>query len=911
MNNRNLFRGGLMLAAGLLPSVAGHSADRQSSPNFVFFMAEDLTSQSFAMFNGGNGALTPNLERMAEHGVTFVNAYSNAPVSSAAWSTLITGMYAPSWGLSWHRKHVPVALPEDIRLFPWYLREAGYYTCNASKTDYNCVMDKGAWDSVKGNMGDWRKRLEEGSENTPFFHCFTSTTSHESSLQFQEGDVRTAGTQYDPADVVLRPYHPDTETFRYTYARHYDRIADIDRELGRMIAMLEEDGLLDDTFIFFMGDNGGCLPFSKGYTGEAGLNVPLVVYVPENWKDLAPFSYGERAGYFVDFLDLAPTLLNLAGVDLPAHLDGEPFMGTGVSARDLRKKDEVYCYGDRFDELYAMNRTVRKGNLKYSRNFFPHHSKSLFCSYRYRQAAFREWKELYDAGRLNDIQSAFFLPQGPEELYDLSSDPYETVNLAADPRYSGKLEEMRTLLQRNMLDKKDLGLVPEYVWVEHCDDIASFRESLDESRFGEWLATADLQCLPFKKAEPGLKKALASGDAISRYWALVTCCGFGKDAVSLSDEVSPLLEDEDPVVRMQAASFLAMTKGKNPGPVLKSALAEAANQSAALMILNEAAFLHEYNPAWDLSVKKSDVLNFPKSGSERLSFLDKDLAHAQVSEKPEVRVFSMPLEYVCDPGSNGIVLPEEKIDNGAYRNVTKAEMTVYLPESSRPVPCILLFPGGGYDNVQVANAGTKAAEYLTAHGIAAVVVKYRQPNGHRMIPIMDGQQAIRMVRRSASEWNIIPDRIGICGSSAGGHLVSMLAVHTEPARPDSPRELEHYTSRPDFLILLKAAICWSKGNTMRNIHGPEPSEETVFYCNALNHITADHMPTFIAHCYDDPAAPSKYTVQYFLKLQELGIPAELHVYESGGHGIGWSPKNSRPMDSWKDALLKWRYLWPE
>lgn len=628
-------------------------------------------------------------------------------------------------------------------------------------------MDKGAWDSVKGNMGDWRKRLEEGSEDTPFFHCFTSTTSHESSLQFQEGDVCTAGTQYDPADVVLRPYHPDTETFRYTYARHYDRIADIDRELGRMIAMLEEDGLLDDTFIFFMGDNGGCLPFSKGYTGEAGLNVPLVVYVPENWKDLAPFSYGERAGCFVDFLDLAPTLLNLAGVDLPAHLDGEPFMGTGVSARDLRKKDEVYCYGDRFDELYAMNRTVRKGNFKYSRNFFPHHSKSLFCSYRYRQAAFREWKEL------------------------------------------------------------------------------------------------------------------------------------------------PLLEDEDPVVRMQAASFLAMTKGKNPGPVLKSALAEAANQSAALMILNEAAFLHEYNPAWDLSVKKSDVLNFSKSGGERLSFLDKDFAHAQVSEKPEVRVFSMPLEYVGDPGSNGIVLPEEKMDNGAYRNVTKAEMTVYLPESSRPVPCILLFPGGGYDNVQVANAGTKAAEYLTAHGIAAVVVKYRQPNGHRMIPIMDGQQAIRMVRRSASEWNIIPDKIGICGSSAGGHLVSMLAVHTEPARPDSPRELEHYTSRPDFLILLKAAICWSKGNTMRNIHGPEPSEETVFYCNALNHITADHMPTFIAHCYDDPAAPSKYTVQYFLKLQELGIPAELHVYESGGHGIGWSPKNSRPMDSWKDALLKWRYLWPE
>lgn len=237
----------------------------------------------------------------------------------------------------------------------------------------------------------------------------------------------------------------------------------------------------------------------------------------------------------------------------------------------------------------------------------PHHSKSLFCSYRYRQAAFREWKDLYDAGRLNDIQSAFFLSQGPEELYDLSSDRYETVNLAADPRYSGKLEEMRTLLRRNMLDRKDLGLVPEHVWVEHCDDIASFRESLDESRFGEWLATVDLQCLPFKKAEHGLKKALASKDAVSRYWALVSCCGFGKDAVSLSDEVSSLLEDGDPVVRMQAASFLAMVKGKNPEHALKSALADARNQSAALMILNEPASPSKYTVQYFLKLQELGI----------------------------------------------------------------------------------------------------------------------------------------------------------------------------------------------------------------------------------------------------------------------------------------------------------------
>ncbi len=276
----------------------------------------------------------------------------------------------------------------------------------------------------------------------------------------------------------------------------------------------------------------------------------------------------------------------------------------------------------------------------------------------------------------------------------------------------------------------------------------------------------------------------------------------------------------------------------------------------------------------------------------------------------DIKHFTLPIEYVSDPGSNGLTGPEEEKRPNVFANVTKAEMTVYLPAVEEPVSCVILFPGGGYDAVQIDHVGLPGAEFFTSHGIAAVSVKYRLPNGHIMVPITDGQQAIRMVRQHAEEWNIIPDRIGILGSSAGGHLASMLAVHWVPAVPDSEKELERYTSRPDFVILLKAAINWSRGHTMSNSHGPDPTEETIHFCNALNYINDRHMPTFIAHCSDDPAAPAAGTVNYFLKLRELGIPAELHVFDHGGHGIGFGKKN-RPMDQWMDALLAWKYLYPD
>lgn len=605
----------LIVSAGLLP-IANFTLNavspKSERPNIVFFMAEDLSKNCLTMYNG-HGAETPFLNKLASHGIIFNNAYCNAPVSSAARSSVITGCYAPSYGLSSHRKLKEVALPENMWLFPHYLKDAGYYTTNASKTDYNCKMDIDAWDSVKERIDAWRRRKEPGQ---PFFHCFTIDACHESCLHFQESDMDSVITEHSPDNVRLYPFHPDTKLFRYTYARLFDKIKSVDKVLEKLFTLLEDDGLIDNTFIFYLGDNGGSVPFSKGYTNEAGLNVPLVVYVPENWKEYVPYDYGERADGFVCFMDLAPTVLRLAGVKVPDFIDGRPFLGNGITKDDVESRDVVYGYGDRYDELYAINRTVRKGNFKYSRNYLPYQPKSLYCAYRYNQAAFREWKMLYDEGKLNEIQSLFFQPQGAEELYDLSADPFETVNLASKSEYSCKLKKMRKILKKNLYEEMDLVLIPEAIWIEHVDDIVSFRKDIQKN----YRKYYDVASLPIKSPSAIKQKSLKSENPIIRYWAITSCCYFRDKALEYKKEIADLLDDDFSFIRSKAAIYCIQEGIDISEDIFKNILRGAENPAATLMILNDIAYLYETLDNFDSSVSESDLKFFPAGYKERLTF---------------------------------------------------------------------------------------------------------------------------------------------------------------------------------------------------------------------------------------------------------------------------------------------------
>ncbi|MDA7994311.1 MAG: sulfatase-like hydrolase/transferase, partial [Pirellulales bacterium] len=218
-----------------------HAADR---PNVVWIVSED-NSHHYLKHFFESGAPAPNIEAMAAHGITFDHAFSNAPVCSVARSTLATGCLGPRIGTQFHRKHTIATLPQGLRMFSELLRDAGYYTSNNSKTDYNATPSKEAWDE-SSRTASWRKRR---SPNQPFFHMESHAQSHESSLHFSQEVFENEETTTDPESVKLADYFPNTAKFRYTHARYHDRMAVIDEIVGSTISKLKEDGLLEDTFV--------------------------------------------------------------------------------------------------------------------------------------------------------------------------------------------------------------------------------------------------------------------------------------------------------------------------------------------------------------------------------------------------------------------------------------------------------------------------------------------------------------------------------------------------------------------------------------------------------------------------------------------------------------------------------------
>lgn len=564
----------------------------EKKPNFVWFMEEDVSKHYLSLYNqNGQGAVTPNVEKLAQEGLLFNHAFCNAPVSSAARSTLFTGCYAPRTGMSWHRKLQVVPMPDGLELFPAYLKKAGYYTSNSSKTDYNCVLQEDVWDSVKGNLGEWRNRPQK---EMPFFFVRTNATSHESCLHFPLSDMTGKPTDYAPDGVVLPSIHPDTELFRYTYSTFYDRISKTDKELGTLMQMLSDDNLLDDTFIFYFGDNGGSLPGSKGYTGELGLHVPLVVYVPKNWRDKLNLPIGKSVDGFVSFLDFAPTLLHLAGIDIPEQMDGTPFLGEDISWDMLNKRDKTFGYGDRFDELYAFTRTVRIGKYKYSRNFVPYQPKGFYAFYRYKMEAFKEWKALYDKGGLTAAQRSFFEPQEPEELFDVENDPYETHNLAKDIRYEQTLKMLRHELKNNMLSFNDLGLMPETVWLkEGIDNPVRYGEK-NKKRLENYSDILDLELGSFEEAKSKLQKALRSEDPVTNYWALTVCIYWGEKSKCLKNEVTPLLSAQSSIVRSRAVLSLSAMGERKLENRMSEVLYSSQTEAEMLQILGDIVFMKDY-----------------------------------------------------------------------------------------------------------------------------------------------------------------------------------------------------------------------------------------------------------------------------------------------------------------------------
>ena len=573
-----------------------YSAEPTKRPNFVFIVSEDNSIHYLRLY-GNKLGITPNIERLADNGLTFNHAFSGAPVCSVARSTLATAMHAPRVGFQYHRKSALASLPPGVKPWSQVLRENGYYTTNNAKTDYNFnVNRKEVWD-MSSNKATWRNRPNKAM---PFFHMQSFADSHESRLHFPLKQMETP-TKTSPDDVMLQPYFPDTPIMRYTKARYYDRIRVIDSQVGKIVNQLKEDGILEDTFVFYFGDHGGVMPRSKGYAYESGLHVPLVVRIPENFKKLIDHKRGTRTNGFVSFIDFGPTLLNLASISVHKELDGQAFFGKGVSAADLANRDEVFGHADRFDEKFDMVRTYRKGKWKYIRNYQSYYADGLQNNYRYRQLAYDNWRNLYRAERLNPVQRQFFERRSVEQLFNLEKDPHEVTNLAADPAQSKRLAEMRGLLKNKMKSINDLSFYPENRMVTTAlnDGVAFGREhSKQISRLSD---LADTALRPFSEVKQTLASSLQSKGALRRYWALKVCSNFGEKAKSLAIAAMPLLNDENLMVRVRAAEFLGGINAVDPMPTLYGVVNNAETEQALMIAFNTIVYLrdqvgHKYDP---------------------------------------------------------------------------------------------------------------------------------------------------------------------------------------------------------------------------------------------------------------------------------------------------------------------------
>ena len=537
----------LLAAAPLL-----RAADR---PNILWITSEDNAWNWLGCY-GNTEARTPRLDALAGGGLLFSHAYSNGPVCAVARSTILNGAYAVTQGTQHMRSRHPI--PASFKPYVAYLRDVGYYCTNNSKTDYNFEgKDTAIWDACS-QMAHYKNRPEE----KPFFAIFNLTVSHESSLfpenieKNRRDGIIPKTPRIPPSEVMVPPYLPDLPEIRSDASIYHDTITALDTQVGRLLDELNSAGLADNTIVFYYGDHGGILPRGKRYLEDTGVRVPMLVHFPEKWRPLSPFKPGERIDEPVAFVDLAPTLLSLVGLEKPGQMQGRAFLGSKRVAPN--PDDVVFLYADRFDEIYGMRRGITDGRWKYIRCFTPHEPAAPYSTYQFRQAGWSAWRKAWRDGSLKaPFVRLWETPQPFEGLYDTLSDPFELKDLAGDPAHSERLAAMRGKLSEKMIEVSDTGIIPEPMFPELSPGkpIASYLSSRRQD-IPAWVSLAFLASSSDAKNLPELMKAISSADPVTRYWAAQGCLILAKEAAPASEAITSLLDDPSSAVRVSAAQAL-------------------------------------------------------------------------------------------------------------------------------------------------------------------------------------------------------------------------------------------------------------------------------------------------------------------------------------------------------------------
>ncbi len=437
---------------------------QKQKPNILWIVCEDI-SPTLSMY-GDHTAKTPTLDKLAKESMVYTNAYATVGVCAPSRSAIITGMYPTSLGtihmrtgkdvFSWGKRiyktnigmddiegkpirQYATVIPDFVKCFPEYLRTEGYFCTNNAKTDYQFAAPITAWDE-NNEEAHWRNRPKDA----PFFSVFNFGTTHESRLWKNKDKPLTVS----PKDVKVPPYLPDNEISRKDIARHYSNVELLDKEVEKIISQLKEDGLYDNTIIFFYSDHGGPLPREKRAILDSGLKVPFFI------KGIGKTGKTDR---LISFVDLAPTILSLANIKPPNYMQGKAFLGTYSN----QARDYVYGSSDRFDESTDRIRSVRDKQYLYLRNYYPEKTRYKDIKYRKSIPMMNDMISLKNKNQLNDTQMIWFQTKPTEELYDCSKDPYNIKNIASDPKYKEVLNKMRQTFFQHKQNYTDLGLIPE------------------------------------------------------------------------------------------------------------------------------------------------------------------------------------------------------------------------------------------------------------------------------------------------------------------------------------------------------------------------------------------------------------------------------------------------------------------
>jgi len=424
---------------------------QNNKPNIIWITCEDISP--FIHWYGDKVVRTPNIDKLAKEGVRYTKVYTTAGVCAPSRSAIITGMYQTSIGTQHMRtigdpKYQPVpsysaVIPDYVKCFPEYLRMSGYYCTNNEKQDYQFVAPVTVWDE-NGPAASFRNRPKD----KPFFAIFNFMITHESQLFMRENDSLLV----NPDSVTVPPFYPDTKTVRKGIARNYTNIELMDKQVGELIQMLKDDGLYDNTIIFFYSDHGGALPWMKREVLERGIHIPFVIRFP-GMKNA-----GTTNDELVSAVDFAPTVLSLAGIPVPSYMQGQAFLGA-QAAKQPRKY--IFAARDRMDTEYDRVTAVHDKQFEYIYNYEPEKPYYQAIEFRMSIPMMKEIMALHEANKLGTEQEAWFKSKPQEELYDIENDPYQLHNLINDPAYKNKLDELRNAFKEWTNKVGDMSNVSE------------------------------------------------------------------------------------------------------------------------------------------------------------------------------------------------------------------------------------------------------------------------------------------------------------------------------------------------------------------------------------------------------------------------------------------------------------------